>query len=519
MAPSNKATWILEKRESSFEEFNELAETLFPKEEGDDKLLLHPDFSFAILSRYIRSVPTAKPDGTVARRFVVWFRMYLQTKQNITQANTPTDRRFTLADIESKLGVSDLTEWVPPFAFRTSDPDPYTIVHGVYGGGDKTFCVGTLRTKGHNKNPPKKNEVIEIDLDLLPPGADEASYDGITQPYKKENSQFSSPRKKTIKVEKTQKSSSDVLEELPLFMKSKRTAAKKATKQIVKQKVEDEKIDQGEDEFIVQSDSTLSNERVVVKFKSGTKKQSPSSDSSDTSTSSSSDSSDSDSSGEDRKKKRKRKRSKDKRRRKREKEGKSSKKRDTLDSPSKPGFVNRDTHMATITTNSPERKNTSPKMDTVFSRTCCNKDCKITEKYTPVNYGCNTCHGICHWDCLHDAHTCISCSTAADPTGTESAGPAVALVEPPPTGIKPAESAVAVVDPPSATPVKTDVGEEKKPVNPLDDQGGPNIYGNLAYASVEELQMALAKRIQLDQQKDTTDTVMVAPTQGGETEQ
>jgi hypothetical protein len=92
-------------------------------------------------------------------------------------------------------------------------------------------------------------------------------------------------------------------------------------------------------------------------------------------------------------------------------------------------------------------------------------------------------------------------------------------VEPPPTGIEPAISAVAVVDPPSATPVKTDVGEEKKPVNPLDDQGGPNIYGNLANASVEELQMALAKRIQLDKQKDTTDTVMVAPTQGGETEQ
>jgi len=41
----------------------------------------------------------------------------------------------------------------------------------------------------------------------------------------------------------------------------------------------------------------------------------------------------------------------------------------------------------------------------------------------------------------------------------------------------------------------------------------------LAYASVEELQMALARRIQLKQQNETTDTVMVAPTQGGENEE
>ena len=156
MAPSNKATWILEKRESSFEEFNELAETLFPKKEGDDKLLLHPIFSFAILSRYIRSVPTRKTDGTVARKFVVWFRMYLQKKQSITQANTPTDRKLTLTEIENKLGVSDLTEWIEPFPFRASEADPYTQVRAVYGGADKFFCVGTLRTKGQNKNPPKK---------------------------------------------------------------------------------------------------------------------------------------------------------------------------------------------------------------------------------------------------------------------------------------------------------------------------------------------------------------------------
>jgi len=114
MAPKNKSTWILEKEDSSFEEFNKLAAVLFPKREEDDKLLLHTDFSFAILSRYIRSVPITKTDGKTARKFVLWFRMYLQTKQSITQANTPTDRRFTLAEIEAKLRVSDLTECISP---------------------------------------------------------------------------------------------------------------------------------------------------------------------------------------------------------------------------------------------------------------------------------------------------------------------------------------------------------------------------------------------------------------------
>ena len=56
-----------------------------------------------------------KTDGKTARIFVIRFRMYLQTKQSITQANTPTDRKLTLNEIDNKLGVSDLTEWIPPF--------------------------------------------------------------------------------------------------------------------------------------------------------------------------------------------------------------------------------------------------------------------------------------------------------------------------------------------------------------------------------------------------------------------
>jgi hypothetical protein len=348
-------------------------------------------------------------------------------------------------------------------------------------------------------------------MDDLPLGADAESYDGQTIPYKKANSPFRSPREKTVKVKKTQRASSDVLEELPLFTKSKRTAAKKATKQIVKQKVEDEKIDQGEDEFIVGSDSTSSNQHVVVKFKSGNKKRSSSSDSSDTSTSSSSDSSDSDSSSEERKNKRKRKRSKDKRRRKRDKERMSSKKRDTVASPSNPGSDYKDTHMAKMEKKSPEDKDISPKKDTVFSRTCCNKDCKITEKYTRVDYGCNTCNGRCHWDCLNDAHTCISCSTAADPTGTESAGPAVALVEPP-----------------SVKPVTKSAGGENKALKPLVNQREQIV--DLYSATPEQLQMALDKILGnkgektfiADDDKDDkeiTDTVMDDPTLAGKTEQ
>jgi hypothetical protein len=34
MARSIKSTWIIEKKESNFEEFNELAEVLFPKKGG-----------------------------------------------------------------------------------------------------------------------------------------------------------------------------------------------------------------------------------------------------------------------------------------------------------------------------------------------------------------------------------------------------------------------------------------------------------------------------------------------------
>ena len=147
MAPKNKSAWVLEKEDSSFEEFNKLVALLFPKREEDGKFFLHTEFSFAVLSRYIRSIPTMKTDGKTARIFVIRFRMYLQTKQSITQANTPTDRKLTLTEIENKLGVSDSSEWIPPFPFHGSEPDPYSIVHAVYGCADKTFCVGTLRIK------------------------------------------------------------------------------------------------------------------------------------------------------------------------------------------------------------------------------------------------------------------------------------------------------------------------------------------------------------------------------------
>jgi hypothetical protein len=86
MAPKNKSAWVLEKEDSSFEEFNKLVALLFPKREEDGKFFLHTEFSFAVLSRYIRSIPTTKTDGKTARIFVIRFRMYLQTKQSITQA-------------------------------------------------------------------------------------------------------------------------------------------------------------------------------------------------------------------------------------------------------------------------------------------------------------------------------------------------------------------------------------------------------------------------------------------------
>jgi hypothetical protein len=77
-----------------------------------------------------------------------------------------------------------------------------------------------------------------------------------------------------------------------------------------------------------------------------------------------------------------------------------------------------------------------------------------------------------------NTNTCISCSTAADPTG-----------------IKPAESIVTNIVPTGvetglATSVQTGVGEDNKAVKPLEDQGG--IYGNLASATAEQLRMQLA---------------------------
>ena len=58
----------------------------------------------------------------------------------------------------------------------------------------------------------------------------------------------------------------------------------------------------------------------------------------------------------------------------------------------------------------------------VITRTnCCNKDCKVTV-YSPINYGCDTCHGQCHWECLgpNDAHKCISCSKQISELGKDN---------------------------------------------------------------------------------------------------
>jgi hypothetical protein len=138
----------------------------------------------------------------------------------------------------------------------------------------------------------------------MPPGADAASYDGITQAYKKENSRLSTPRKKTIKVEKPQRASSNVMEQLSPVLLSKRRAAKLATTKIVKQKQKDKKLEQEEVGSLLPSGSDLSNEPTVASSRSGNKKRSSSIESTDTSTSSSSGGSDSDSSDEPKKKKR-----------------------------------------------------------------------------------------------------------------------------------------------------------------------------------------------------------------------
>ena len=55
-----------------------------------------------------------------------------------------------------------MTEWKQPFPFRLKEADPYLLVRYVYGGADKTICVGTLQTKGQNKEPLVMNEIVHI---------------------------------------------------------------------------------------------------------------------------------------------------------------------------------------------------------------------------------------------------------------------------------------------------------------------------------------------------------------------
>jgi hypothetical protein len=238
MTTSSKSTWSLEKTDSSFDEFNELGQTLFPKESGG-KLGLHPDFSFAVLSRFITSKSERNKDGTMTRKFSVCLRMYLQTKQATGRNAATVDMRFSLADLQNRLKVSDLTEWNPPFGFRTTEKCPYTIVHAVYGCADKTLCVGTLRTKGGNKevsSVPK--EVILVDD--MPDGFDEKSY-GEGSDALEAKAQSKSPRKKAppIKREPKSKVSDEVLRQLPP-LKTKRQAARDATKNIVTHKVKEQ---------------------------------------------------------------------------------------------------------------------------------------------------------------------------------------------------------------------------------------------------------------------------------------
>lgn len=341
MAPKNKSTWILEKQESSFEEFNDLAGRLYPKEPGSNTLGLHHDFSFAVLSRFIRSIPVHRADGTITRKFVVWFRMYLQTKQNHTQANTSTDRRFTLAEIEYNLDIDGLTEWVAPFPFKATEPDPYAIVHGVYGGAEKTFCVGTLRTKGQAKNPPKKNEILIPEEEDMPPGFNVEDYGGYTKPYIKEDAQPHSPRSKKVQLKSVKnekkggKPSFNVLEDLPL-LKSKRSAAMKATSKMIKQtnraRQEDKKDQKPFNQSLINLASSGSSESQSDGSSSKSSSSKETDDDSSSSSSSSSDSSDSsDSDEENHKKKKKRKRSKRKHNKKTKKQKKEKKRKERDD--------------------------------------------------------------------------------------------------------------------------------------------------------------------------------------------
>ena len=149
MSASSRSTWLVEKTHSSYQEFRNITDILFPPSSEEENLnTLHDDFSFVCSSCYV------KMEWYELKRIpYVCIQMYLQTKQQKgKRGNTIFDTRFTSDDINSILQTEGFKEWEQPYPLGSRDKNPFLLVHAVHGCADRTYCGGELRTKGPGRS-------------------------------------------------------------------------------------------------------------------------------------------------------------------------------------------------------------------------------------------------------------------------------------------------------------------------------------------------------------------------------
>jgi hypothetical protein len=143
---SSKPVWALVKQDISYNEYNKVAKKLFK----DVETFNEGDFSFGIISRYV----TSKKEGDKLK-YTNNLRLYLQTK--LTKKK---EIRFSLKQLQDKLGIDGLKEWIPDYEFGTSKQmDPFLQAHAVSSCSDAYIKMGYIRRKGNQKKNVSNDEM------------------------------------------------------------------------------------------------------------------------------------------------------------------------------------------------------------------------------------------------------------------------------------------------------------------------------------------------------------------------
>ena len=143
---SSKPVWALVKHDISYNEYNKVAKKLFK----DVETFNEGDFSFGIISRYV----TSKKEGDKLK-YTNNLRLYLQTK--LTKKK---EIRFSLKQLQDKLGIDGLKEWIPDYEFGTSKQmDPFLQAHAVSSCSDAYIKMGYIRRKGNQKKNVSNDEM------------------------------------------------------------------------------------------------------------------------------------------------------------------------------------------------------------------------------------------------------------------------------------------------------------------------------------------------------------------------